>query len=189
MKCTVSGILLLAVLAATSARAEPLSYDYAYLSHRRSQVDGQNFGNDTIGGYMEIGRRFHLLASYGNAGAYGNPAWKDSRATRFGVGGHLLFGEDTMIALEAVAVRARFESPVLGTVSDTGMSAIFEIRHRLAPWVELIGSASHSDVLGRQTSEFVAGPVFHVNPTIAIGAFYRRMEQSSGFELTARTYY
>ncbi len=183
-----AGFFAFAVLGA-SVHAEPLSYDYAYLSHRRSQVDGQNFSNDTFGGYMELGRRFHLLGSYGNAGAYGNPAWKHSRATRLGIGGHLLFGENTMIALEAVALRARFESPLRGTVSDTGMSAIFEIRHRFAPWIEVIGSASHSDVLGRRTSEFVAGPVFHLNPTIAVGALYRRMEGSSGFEVTARTYY
>ena len=181
--------LLALSVSATSAQAEPLSYDYGYLSHRRSQVDGQNFSNDTVGGYMELGKRFHLLGSYGNAGSYGNPAWKHSRATRLGVGGHLLFGEDTMIAIEAVVVRARFESPLLGTVSDVGASAIFEIRHRFAPWVEVIASASHSDVLDRRTSEFVAGSVFHVNPTIALGAFYRRTEGNAGFELTARTYY
>ena len=93
-----AGLFAIAVLGAPAC-AEPLNYDYAYLSHRRSQVDGQNFGNDTFGAYKELGRRFHLLGSYGNAGAYGNPAWKHSRATRVGIGGHLLLGENTMIAL------------------------------------------------------------------------------------------
>lgn len=185
----IAASLLVTAWLSAPASAEPLSYDYAYLSRQQQHVDGQSFRNDTVGAYYEIGARFHLFGSYGDAGAYGNPAWKDSRALRFGAGGHWLFGDDTMIALEGALVRAQFDSPALGTVRDTGASAIFEIRHRFAPWVEAIVSASHSDVLGHRTDEFVAGPVFHLNPTLAIGAFYRRIDDSSGFEITARTYY
>lgn len=181
--------LLVAASVSASAMAEPLSYDYTYLSHQQTHVDGQSFRNDTLGGYYELGARAHLFGSYGNAGAYGNPAWKNSRAARFGAGGHWLIGEDTMIAVESALMRAQFDKPGVGTVRDTGASAIVEFRHRFAPWAEAIASASRSEVLGRRTSEFVAGPVFHLNRTFAVGAFYRRSEGSSGFEVTARTYY
>lgn len=177
------------LLVGASACAEPLSYDYAYLSHQKDHVDGQAFGNDTLGAYYQFGKNWHVFGSYGNAGSYGNPAWKDSRAARIGLGGHWLLGDDTMIAAEGAMVRAQFEKPSVGTVRDTGASAIFEIRHRFATWCEAIASASHSDVLGHRTDEFVAGPVFHLNRIFAVGAFYRRMESSSGFEITARTYY
>ncbi|MEP7043467.1 MAG: hypothetical protein ABI843_10420 [Dokdonella sp.] len=171
------------------ASAEPLSYDYAYLSHQQTHVDGQSFRNDSLGAYYQMGANFHLFGSFGNAGSYGNAAWKNSRAVRGGAGGHWLLGDDTMIAVEGAVMRAQFDKPFVGTVRDTGGSVIFEVRHRVAPWMEAIASTSHTDVLGRRTNEFVAGPVFHLNRTFALGAFYRHTEGSSGFEVTARTYY
>jgi hypothetical protein len=113
-----------------SAGAERLSYDYAYLSHQDDRVNGQNFTNDTFGVYYEFGRHWHVFGSYGNAGSYGNPAWKDSRAARIGLGGHWLLGDDTMIAVEAVGVHAQFDKPGVGTIRDTGESGIVEVRHR-----------------------------------------------------------
>ena len=183
------GAMLVLATVGCAANAEPLSYDYAYLSHQKDHVGGQSFNNDTLGAYYQFGKSWHVFGSYGNAGSYGNPAWKDSRAARAGIGGHWLLDDDTLIAVEGAVVRAQFDKPLIGTIRDTGASEIFEIRHRFAPWVEAIASASHSDVLAHRTNEFVAGPVFHLNRTFALGAFYRRMENSSGFELTFRTYY
>lgn len=181
--------IFIAMILCACASAEPLSYDYAYLSHQQDHTNGQSLGNDTLGGYYELAKNLHIFGSYGNAGSYGNPAWKDSRAARLGIGGHWLLGEDTMIALEGAVVRAQFVKPHVGTVRDTGASEIAEIRHRFAPWVEAIASASHSDVLGHRTNEFVAGPVFHLNQTFAFGTFYRHTDISNGFEITFRTYY
>jgi hypothetical protein len=180
---------LAAVVAVAPAAAEPLSYAYAYLSHQQAHVDGESFGNDTLGAYYELGARAHLFGAYGNAGAYGNPAWKNSRALRIGAGGHWLVGADTLVAVEGAALRAQFDKPGSGTVRDTGASAIVEVRHRFVPWLEAIASASRSNVLGRRTNEFVAGPVFHLNRTFALGAFYRHTDDSRGFEITLRTYY
>jgi hypothetical protein len=180
--------LLMSVVGA-AANAEPLSYDYAYLSHQQTHVDGQSFRNDALGAYYQFGTNWHVFGSFGNAGSYGNPAWKDSRALRLGAGGHWLLNDDTMIAVEGAVIRAQFDQPRVGTARDTGGSAIIELRHRFAPWMEAIASASRTDVLGRRTSEFVAGPVFHLNRTFALGAFYRRIESNSGFEVTLRTYY
>ncbi|MEP6511476.1 MAG: hypothetical protein ABJB02_07775 [Dokdonella sp.] len=185
----IAAALVTMVLAAASASADPLSYDYVYLSHQQAHVDGRSFSNDTLGGYVEVGRHVHLFGSLGNAGAYGNPAWQHSRAIRIGTGGRWLLDDDTLIAVEGAVVRAQFEHPVRGTVRDTGLSQIVEFRHRFAPWVEAIASASHSDVLGHRTTEFVTGPVFHLNRYIALGVFYRRTESGSGMEVTARTYY
>ncbi len=185
----IAASLLFIIAFSAPADAEPLSYDYAYLSHQQTHVNGQSFRNDALGAYYEVGTNLHVFASFGNAGSYGNPAWKDSRALRGGAGGHWLLNDDTMIAVEGAVIRAQFDKPLVGTVRDTGGSAIFELRHRFAPWMEAIMSASHTDVLGRRTDEFVAGPVFHLNRTFALGAFYRHTEGSSGFEVTARTYY
>jgi hypothetical protein len=187
MRHVAAGMILAVV--AVSANAEPLSYDYAYLSQQKDHVDGQSFSNDTLGAYYQFGKNWHVFGSYGNAGSYGNPAWKDSRAARAGVGGHWLLDEDTMIAAEGAIVHAQFDKPLVGTVRDTGASAIFEVRHRFAPWFEGIASGSHTDVLGHRTDEFVAGPVFHLTRIFAIGAFFRHTQNSSGFEITARTYY
>lgn len=177
------------LLAVPAARAEPLNYDYAYLKSGESHVNGRSFRNDTFGAYAELGTHVHVFGSLGDAGAYGNPAWKDSRAFRLGVGGHWLVGADSMFAVEVAGVRARFESPVKGTVSDAGWTTILEFRQRLAPSWEAIAAASYTDVLGRQTHEWALGPVWHINRIFAFGAFYRRNGGSNGFDLTLRTYY
>jgi len=174
---------------AAAVRAEPLNYDYAYLKSGESHVNGRSFRNDTLGAYLEVGRNGHVFGSWGDAGSYGNPAWKDSRAIRLGAGGHWRIGEDSMFAVEVAAVRARFDSPTAGRVSDTGWSTIVEFRHRLAPSWEAVASASHTDVLGWKTSEIAVGPVWHINRIFAIGAFYRRTEGNNGFDVTVRTYY
>ncbi len=175
--------------AGVGAHAEPLNYDYAYLKSGESHVNGRSFRNDTLGAYYELGSNGHIFGSWGDAGSYGNPAWKNSRAIRFGVGGHWRIGEDSMFALEVAGVRARFESPAAGKVSDTGWTTILEFRHRLAPSWEAVATASHTDVLGWRTSEVALGSVWHINRVFAVGGFWRRMEGNNGFDVTVRTYY
>ncbi len=192
MRIAIAALVALASTALVpsgAVRAEPLNYDYAYLSHQQVHVDGESFRNSTLGAYYELGKHLHVFGSYGDAGAYGNPAWKNSRALRAGLGARVNLGDDTLIALEGAVVCARFDRPTGERVEDTGVAAIAEIRHRFLPWMEGIASISRSDVLGRRSGEFVAGPVFHVNDLLALGALYRRNEGHSGVEVTARWYY
>ena len=174
---------------AATACAEPLSYDYAYLSHQEVDTDNGRASNDAFGLHYELGEHLHVFGSWGDAGAYGNPSWKDSRALRLGLAGRRLFGENTLVAFKAAVVRAQFDRPSGQTVKDDGTSLILEVRHRFAPWLEVIASGSRSDVLGWRTTEYVAGPVFHVHRRVAVGALYRRMEGNSGVEATVRWYY
>lgn len=185
----ISMVLLLALACVMPAFAEPLIYDYAYLSHQRVDTDNGSASNDVIGMHHELGEHLHVFGSLGDAGAYGNPLWRDSRALRIGLGGRRMFGENTLVAFKAAWVRAQFDRPSGETVKDDGTSLILEVRHRFAPWLEVIGSGSRSNVLGWQTTEYVAGPVFHVNRRVALGALYRRMEGNSGIEATVRWYY
>ena len=184
-----AGWLLAMAAWAAAASAEPLDYNYAYLSHQQVHIDGESFRNDTLGAYYELGSHLHVFGSYGDAGAYGNPAWKNSRALRAGLGGRFNLGEDTLVALEGAVVRARFDRPTGERVEDTGHAVILEVRHRFVPWMEGIASVSRTDVLGRHSGEFVAGPVFHVHRLLALGVLYRRNEGHSGVEVTARWYY
>ncbi len=180
------GVLL---LCATGVHAEPLNYDYAYLKSGESHVNGRSFRNDTFGAYYEVGQHGHLFGSYGDAGAYGNPGWKDSRALRLGVGGHWLVSQNGMLAVEVAGIRAQFESPARGKVRDTGWSTIVEYRYRFAPAWEAIATGTYTDVLGWQTSEFALGSVWHITEMFAVGAFYRRLDGNNGFDFTFRTYY
>ncbi len=54
----VTATLLAASLFSASAAAEPLSYDYAYLSHQQTHVNGESFRNDALGAYYQIGANF-----------------------------------------------------------------------------------------------------------------------------------
>ncbi len=189
MRPLLLGLALLACASAT--HAEPLSYDYVYLSHQETETDTSmgRAGSDVFGMHYELGKHLHVFGSLGDAGAYGNPLWKNSRALRYGLAGRHLFGEDTLFAFKVAAIRARFDRPSGQTVKDNGYSLILEVRHRFTPWMEGIASASRSDVLGWKTTEYVAGPMFHVGKYVAMGTLYRHMEGHSGLEATVRWYY
>lgn len=180
---------LLVLASAAPAWAEPLSYDYAYLSHQEVDTPRGRADSDVFGLHYELGPHLHVFGSWGDAGAYGNPLWQDSRALRLGIAGRRLFGEDTLVAFKAAVVRAQFDRPSGETVKDTGTSLILEVRHRFTPWLEGIASGTRSNVLGWKTTEYVLGPVFHVHPRVALGALYRRMDANSGVEATVRWYY
>src|SRR5690606_4816844 len=91
--------------------AEPLSYDYAYLSHQEVDTDNGRASNDVFGMHHELGEHLHVFGSWGDAGAYGNPLWQDSRALRLGLGGRYLFGEHTLVAVKFALIRAQFDRP------------------------------------------------------------------------------
>lgn len=188
-----------ALLLAGAAAGEPLNYDYVYFSHQQvDQDNNQETENDAYGGYWEFTQRLHMLASYGDGGFYaaaggGNV---DSRALRLGLGAHWLLGEDTMIAPELAVIRAEYDvpgswmTPDAGySYSDTGYGAIVDLRHRLAPRLELLGSARYTRVFDGSQTQFVAGPIFHLNEHIALGALYQSQEGDTGWELTIRWYY
>lgn len=189
---------LLGLLFACAASAETLNYDYVYASHQESEQDNQSTAeNDVYGGYWSFTERLHLFGSYGDAGAYAaGPANVETLALRLGVGSHWMIGANTMIAPEIAVVRAEYDIPMGAagwysgaTARDTGYSAILDLRHRLAPWVEVIGSARYTDVFDNANTQFVAGPVFHLNKYFAIGALYETTEGNAGWELTVRWYY
>lgn len=188
--------LLLAL--STPLAAETLDYDYVYGSHQETDNGEQSSENDTLGGYWSFTERMHLFVSYGDAGFYAagpDNNW-ESLAARLGAGTHWMLGENTMIAPELALVRVEYEvpdgaaSPYAGaTRTDTGYSAILELRHRFAPWLEVIGSGRYTKVFDNGSSQFIAGPVFHLNKHFAMGALYQTREGDAGWELTVRWYY
>ena len=77
MRPLLLGLALLACASAT--HAEPLSYDYVYLSHQETETDTSmgRAGSDVFGMHYEVGKHLHVFGSLGDAGAYGNPLWKN----------------------------------------------------------------------------------------------------------------
>ena len=180
---------LASLLLAPALCAEPLNYSYGYLRSGEWHVDGRSFRNDIAGVYIEAGKHVHLFGSLGKGGAYAAPTLQDARTLRLGIGGHWLLGQDSMIAVEAAAIRASYRWHDAGRMAHLGWSAIVEYRYRFAPAWEAIVTGTRTQLWNWRTQEFAVGPVWHLNDTVAIGAFYRRMDGNSGFDATIRTYF
>lgn len=177
------------LLVAPALRAEPLNYSYGYLRSGEWHVDGRSFRNDVVGVYVETGPHVHLFGSLGKGGAYADPTLQDARTLRLGIGGHWLLGQDSMIAVEAAAIRARYLWDGNEEMAHLGWSAIVEYRYRFLPRWEVILTGTRTELWDWRTQEFAIGPVWHINDTIAIGAFYRHMDGHNGFDASIRTYF
>ncbi|MBZ0224151.1 MAG: hypothetical protein K8F35_14140 [Dokdonella sp.] len=186
MRLLLATVLL---MAGAGAQAKPLNYDYAYLKSGESHVNGRSFRNDAFGAYYEIGNNLHIFGSISDAGSYGHPELQNSRAMRLGLGGHWMIGSDTMFAIEGALLQGRYRWASGAKFMDTGWTTIAEFRHRFAKDWEVIAAATYTDVFGWQTREVAIGPVWHINDTFAVGAFYRHLDNSKSLDFTVRTYY
>lgn len=193
-------LLMVLVLLPFAVAAEPLNYDYLYLSANDTETDdGSESEGETFGGFWSFADTLHLFASYDDAGAYAgsgaNPGWDyDTRTLRAGIGGHWLIDERTMIA-PAVAVlhaRADVTAPAwtyAREYTDTGYGVQLDLRHALADWFELTAGGRYSEVFDGDATEFVGGVVFHPTDWLALGALYHDGDARTGTELTVRWYY
>lgn len=192
---------LLATLALLplAVAAEPLNYDYLYLSSNDTKTDdGSETSGDVFGGFWSFTDTLHVFASYDDAGAYAgdmNPAWDyDTRTLRAGVGGHYLLGKRTMIAPAIAILRAEAEvtSPLWTSAreySDTGYGAQLDLRHAVTNWFELTAGARYTQVFDNDATELVGGIVFHPTSWLALGALYHERDEANSTELTVRWYY
>lgn len=213
MKKTMTGRLarLLAALPATlfglacgfSASAEPLNYDYVYFSQHDTENDntGKSKDSDVLGAFWEFTDTMHLIASYDSSGAYASGGLgADVETFRFGLGGHFLVSENTMIAPSLYAIRGRAElkdqtGPVPWnygndyTRTDTGYAVGLDLRYRVTNWFELTAGAKRQELFDTSSTDAVGGVVFHATDWLAFGALYHDREDSTGTELTVRWYF
>lgn len=194
------GLWLLVCLVPFAVEAEPLSYDYVYLSSNDAET-GSSSGDsgETLGGFWEFADTLHLFGSYDDSSAYvaagANPDWDyDTRTLRFGIGAHYLLGERTMIAPSIAVLRARREitAPAWSTPredEDTGYSAQLDLRHALSDRLEITAGARYSKIFDRSDSELVGGLVFHATDRLALGALHHEGEEEAGMEVTVKWYF
>lgn len=191
-------IVLAAALAPLALQAEPLDYDYIYLSDHDADSGAVDDG-EAFGGFWTFAETLHVFGSYDDTGAYGgageNPAWDyDTRALRVGVGGHYRIGERTMIAPAIAVLRAEMDvmAPAWTApreFSDTGYGLQLDLRHALTNRFELAAGARYTDVLDNDSSELVGGIVFHATDWLALGALYHDREGEGATEMTVRWYF
>lgn len=184
-------------LLALPAAAEPLSYDYIYLSSSDAQGnDSQDRGGEAFGGFWEFAETLHLFGSWDD-GAYtppgNNPGWRyDTRSLRAGIGGHYLLGSRFMLAPSVAVIRAEREITAPGWTreyTDTGYSMQLDARYAVSNWLELTAGSRSSRVFDASDTEFVGGIVFHPFDWLALGASYRESDAQHGTELVVKWYY
>ena len=186
-------LLLLPRLAAAQAQAQPLNYDYVYLSRNGTEADGHG----TAGGYKSFGEHTHVVLSFDDTAFYAgsNPKWDyDLRTWRIGAGGHYLLGTRTMIAPAASVFHS--EGEVLAPswtgprrLNGNGYIVEVDLRHAATSQLELVAAARRTQFQGERGNELVGGVIFHATPKWAVGALYHRREQRNATEFTARYYY
>lgn len=192
-------LLLLVLLSpAAPCGAEPLNYDYVYLSTNDTESDnGAENSGETLGGFWSFADTLHLFGSIDDAGAYTglaqNPAWDyDTKTIRAGIGGHWLLGKQTMLAPSIAVLRSEVEVSAASFTrkyTDTGYGAQLDVRHALTNWFELTAGARYTHLFDEGTTELVGGVLFHPTNWLALGALYHEREEAASTELTVRWYY
>lgn len=193
-------LLAIAILLPAVALAEPLDYNYVYLSTNDAEDnDAGGADGETFGGFWEFAETLHLFGSYDDAGAYAgagdNPSWEyETRTLRAGVGGHYLIGERTMIAPAVAVLYAEREVDAPGwnyprEYDDTGYGVQFDLRHAFTNWFEITAGARYSNVFDEDGTEFVGGLLFHPTNWLAVGALYHDGDNEASTEFTVRWYY
>lgn len=191
-------ILLAAAVLPGTVLAEPLNYDYIYLSNVDTESDGGDGSEgEAFGGFWSFADTLHVFASYDDSGFYAgaNPAWDyDLQALRAGLGGHYLLGERTMIAPAISVIRA--EGDVMAPswaspreLKDTGYGFQLDLRHALTDRFELTAGGRYTNLLDDSSTELVGGLLFHAADWIALGALYHDREEETATELTVRWYF
>lgn len=193
-------LLLAAAAVCLSANAEPLNYDYVYYSATEIDNDsGASDSGDTLGAFLSFADTLHLFGSVDTAGAYSGGSTNsnysyDTLTLRVGIGGHYLLTERLMIAPAIAVLRSRTEvsSPnwmYAREYEDTGYGAQVDLRYWFGNRWEVTGGARYSRVFDNSATELTAGPVFHINDWLALGALYHDGENRNSTELTLRWYF
>lgn len=190
-------LLGLALLAPLPVAAEPLNYDYVYLSSNNTEGSADN-GGETAGGFWEFAETLHLFGSYDEGGNYSNtgsnPNWDyETRTMRAGVGAHYLLGTRFMLAPSVAVLRSRREIyiPNSGQMeySDTGYGMQLDLRYAVSNWLELTAGARSSRIFEDTRSDFVGGIIFHPTDWLAAGIVRHEGDDSAATEFTVRWYY
>lgn len=184
-----SAICLLLTAVAPVA-AEPLNYDYAYVTRESSDVDGTESDSDTIGLFHEVATDWHVFGSIGDSGTYA-PARGDvsTEVARLGTGGILMIGDRLMVSPQVAWLRGEMEWPDGRSRTDNGFAVLADVRYLLIDSVELVGGVHHAELLDSSKTTVNGGALYHFNDLLAAGALYNRTDEGDGFGLTVRVYY
>lgn len=183
-------ITCLLLSAAFPLAAEPLNYDYAYVTRESTDVDGKTTDSDTIGLYYEGGATWHVFGSYGDSGSYA-PGQGDvsTDLVRLGGGAMLMFGDRLMFSPQVAWLRGEVTWPEGSSYTDHGFTVLGDVRYLLVDDLELVGGVHYSDLFGSSGTTVTGGAIYHFNDLIAAGALYNRTDDGDGFGLTVRVYY
>ncbi|MDX1442804.1 MAG: hypothetical protein R3270_03385 [Gammaproteobacteria bacterium] len=194
------------LLAAMPVAAEPLNYDYIYLSSGRIEPEqGESRNASAFGAFYSFANNFHGFIGVDDGGAYAAsaPADADIRNWRIGAGGHFLVSENVMLAPAAALLRGTVEyraciplGPNLPAcswtdmeASDTGYVVQLDARWNFAERWEVIGGLHRSELFEESETEIVAGILWHPTDWLALGAMAKDRDTSSIAELTGRWYF
>lgn len=178
------------LLAGGFAGAEPLSYEYAYYTKTKTDVGVTDAEGDIYGVFKEIGPRYHLFASQGDAGFYVPGTGRtDTTVTRLGGGARFRVHPDVLLAPQAAVLRGERTRPLLPEVTDTGHALLVDARWRFLAQAEATANATWSDMLGSDTTSFTLGLVYHPARWLAVGVLHNRDGSLKGTDFTLRWYY
>lgn len=183
-------VFCLLLTAVAPAAAEPLNYDYAYVTRESSDADGTESDSDTIGLFHEVAADWHVFGSIGDSGTYA-PAQGNisTEVARLGGGGMLMLGDRLMFSPQVAWLRGEMEWPDGRSRTDDGFAVLADVRYLLIDSVELVGGVHHAELLDSSTTTVNGGALYHFNDLIAAGALYNRTDDGDGFGLTVRVYY
>ena len=196
MRSILLATLLLLACAATATQAEPLNYDYIYLSSGRIEPEqGESRNATAFGAFYSFTDNFHGFIGVDDGGAYaGNvPANADIRNWRIGGGGHFFVSEKLIVAPTVALLRGEVKYAWMPGMdreyTDRGYALQVDARWNFVDRWEMIGGLHHSELFSQSETEIVAGILWHPTDWLALGAIAKNRETASLAELSGRWYF
>lgn len=199
-------LLVLVLGCCGNALAEPLNYDYVYLSSSETEHDnGEETSGEVFGAFYSFKESLHGFLSFDEGGSYSTAAG-DSRSLRAGAGGHFYIADrliiapsiailhtrvdvDNTVMMRSVYGKQYLQASHLGEQSDTGYQLQLDTRWNFLDRWEIIGGLHYSEIFDQGDTEIVAGLLWHPLDWLALGAIGKEKSEARAMELTARWYF
>ena len=189
MKNYIAGALLL--LLTVPALADSPSYNYAQVNWQTIDIDdgilnadGDGFG---VGGSVELGSNWHLVASYNDFGFDFGVDYKELVA---GFGFHTDIASNMSFFAELAYVKAEVSQSVIGSFDESGAGARIGLRSNVTENIELEGGISYVDYGDGADGTAVSGAAWYkFSDTFAVGLTAGFDEDATAYGVGARLYF
>ena len=179
-----------ALLLATPALAQDLSYNFVQLGYQSIELDAGPFDVDgdgfVLSGSFEIADQFHVFGGYGTADFDFDV---DLTELSLGLGFNTPIADNTDLVASIAYVEADVDTNGFGSADENGYGASVGLRSMIAPNFELAGSINYVDLGDSDDTSFDAAGWYYFNDNVAGGVGLGFGDDVTSYGIAVRVFF